>query len=59
MHLQEFGTASFYEPESKKIASLGHGIVDIDTEELVEISAGEIVNANILSVVKGKEGSPR
>ncbi|MCI8519254.1 MAG: PDZ domain-containing protein [Clostridia bacterium] len=53
------GTASFYEPDSKKFASLGHGIIDSDTEELVEIGSGEIVNANILSVIKGKEGSPR
>ena len=33
------GTASFYEPNSKKFASLGHGIVDNDTEELVEIAS--------------------
>jgi len=53
------GTASFYDPDSKKFASLGHGIIDSDTEELVEIGSGEIVNANILSVIKGKEGNPR
>lgn len=52
------GTATFYEPESKKFASLGHGIVDNDTEELVEIASGEIVTANILSIIKGTEGNP-
>ena len=53
------GTATFYEPNSKKFGGLGHGIIDVDTEELVEIATGEVVNANILSVLKGKEGSPR
>jgi len=53
------GTASFYEPETKRFASLGHGIIDVDTEELVEIASGEIVTANILSIIKGKEGNPR
>lgn len=53
------GTATFYEPESKKFASLGHGIIDADTEELVEIASGEIVTANVLSVVKGSDKNPR
>lgn len=53
------GTASFYDPETKKFASLGHGIIDSDTEELVEIGSGEIVTANILSVIKGTDGNPR
>ena len=52
------GTVSFYDPETKMFAALGHGIIDIDTEELVNISKGEIVNANIVSVTKGKEGAP-
>ncbi|MCI8396336.1 MAG: hypothetical protein HFJ52_01215 [Clostridia bacterium] len=59
MQQQEYGTASFYEPKSKKFASLGHGIVDADTEQLVEIASGDIVTANILSIVKGTEGNPR
>lgn len=53
------GTATFYEPNSKKFACLGHGIIDPDTESLVEISTGEIVTANILSISKGTNGNPR
>lgn len=52
------GTATFYEPETKKFAGLGHGIVDADTEELIDIASGEVVTANILSVVKGENGNP-
>jgi len=33
------GTATFYEPETKRFGGLGHGIVDSDTEELVEIAS--------------------
>lgn len=47
------GTATFYDYDSKRFASLGHGIVDADTEELIEIASGEMVTANILSIVKG------
>lgn len=47
------GTATFYDLDTKRFASLGHGIVDADTEELIEIASGEMVTANILSIVKG------
>ena len=52
------GTASFYEPKTNKFAALGHGIIDIDTEKLIDISSGEVVTANILSLVKGEDGDP-
>ncbi len=52
------GTMSYYEPSTNKFAALGHGIVDIDTEELINISSGELVTAKISSIVKGEEGSP-
>ena len=52
------GTASFYEPNTGKFAALGHGIIDIDTEKLIDIASGEVVTANILSVEKGVNGSP-
>ncbi len=52
------GTATFYDPERKGFASLGHGIIDPDTEELIDIASGEIVTANILSVIKGENGNP-
>lgn len=32
--------------------------MDIDTEKLIDIAAGEVVTANILSVVKGENGTP-
>lgn len=53
------GTSTFYEPNSGKFACLGHGIIDPDTEGLVEIATGEIVTANVLSIAKGTNGNPR
>ena len=52
------GTVTFYEPVSKSFAALGHGITDIDTEQLIDISSGEFVTTKILNVVKGEEGKP-
>lgn len=52
------GTATFYEPESGMFASLGHGITDIDTGDLITISNGELVTTNIVSVQKGEKGKP-
>jgi len=51
------GTVSFYEPSTGYFAALGHGIYDIDTEELIEISNGEFVTTNIVNIVKGEEGT--
>jgi len=52
------GTVSFYDPETGKFAALGHGILDVDTEKIVNISSGEIMTSNIISIVKGQKGKP-
>lgn len=52
------GTATFYVPSTGMFASLGHGITDIDTEELITISDGELVTTNIVSIKKGEKGKP-
>lgn len=52
------GTVTFYEPSTKSFAALGHGIVDIDTEELINIASGEFVTTKILNIKKGESGNP-
>lgn len=52
------GTMTYYEPQTEKFAALGHGIIDIDTENLINISSGELVSSRIASIVKGEEGNP-
>ena len=53
------GTLTFYEPSTGNFAALGHGITDVDTGDLVEISNGEFLTTKILSIIKGLKGSPR
>ena len=52
------GTVTFYDPETGSFASLGHGIVDSDTEKLVDISTGEFTTTEIVSITKGENGNP-
>lgn len=52
------GTISYYEPESKIFGTLGHGITDIDTEQLIDISEGEFVTTKILNLIKGETNNP-
>ena len=52
------GTLTFYEPSTGNFASLGHGINDVDTYELIHVANGELVTTNILDIVKGTDGTP-
>lgn len=52
------GTLTFYDKLTNSIVSLGHGIQDIDTEELVEISSGEFVASRLNNIQKGKKDIP-
>lgn len=52
------GTVTFYEPSTRSFGALGHGITDIDTEQLIDIASGEFVTTKILNVVKGESGNP-
>ena len=53
------GTVSFYEPSSKTFGALGHGITDIDTEELINIESGEFVTTRVLNITKGEARKSR
>lgn len=52
------GTVSFYEPSTKTFAALGHGIQDVDTQQLLNIAKGDFVTTKIISITKGKKGTP-
>ena len=49
---------TFYEEATSNFAALGHGIEDIDTGSILNISNGEIVTNKIISIVKGKPNKP-
>lgn len=52
------GTLTFYDPKNNAFGALGHGITDIDTGALMPIENGEIVESNILTIIKGRAGNP-
>ena len=47
------GTLTYYDEANGSFAALGHGIQDVDTDKLLNISNGEIVTSQIVSIVKG------
>ena len=51
------GTVTYYDPESKAFGALGHG-VNTKSGELLQLQAGSIYDAAVLSVKKGKVGKP-
>ncbi len=55
---QGIGTISFYDPKTNEYYALGHGILDIDTKELMKVKDGEVLACDITSISKGAEGSP-
>lgn len=52
------GTLTFYEPSTGKFAALGHGIVDVDTGDIIKIANGELVTSNLVAIKKGEKGAP-
>lgn len=52
------GTLIFYEPSTGKFAALGHGIVDVDTGDIINIANGELVTSNLVAIKKGEKGTP-
>lgn len=54
---QGIGTMTFISTNGD-FGALGHGITDIDTNLLMEIGGGDVYTAEIMSIIKGKNGSP-
>ena len=54
---QGIGTLTFVSSDGQ-FGALGHGITDIDTGLLMEVDKGTIYIAEIMSIIKGKEGEP-
>lgn len=52
------GTLTFYDKNTKKFAALGHPITDVDTNTLINIGKGNIVQSSIINVRKGVRGNP-
>lgn len=54
---QGIGTLTFV-TSNGQFGALGHGITDVDTGGLIQISGGTIYDAEIISIIRGKVGEP-
>jgi len=54
---QGIGTLT-YVTEDGKFGTLGHGITDADTGELLNLQGGEMYRTKILGITKGQSGEP-
>ena len=52
------GTMTYYEKNTGSFAALGHGIVDSDTDKLIDIDSGEIVTSDVVSITKAGINCP-
>ena len=52
------GTLSFYDPSTGNYGALGHAITDADTGLPLSVRKGQVMQADIVDVQKGKKGSP-
>lgn len=50
------GTMTYYDKETGKYGGLGHGICDVDTELILPLYYGDIVEAEISGCYKGTKG---
>lgn len=52
------GTITYYEKDTGNFAALGHGIIDSDTEKLIDIDSGELVTSEVISITKAAVNNP-
>ena len=50
------GTVTFYDPSNGAFGGLGHGICDVDTNELMPLRSGDVISVTISGIVKGQKG---
>ncbi|MDR1150441.1 MAG: SpoIVB peptidase [Clostridiales bacterium] len=55
---QGVGTLTYFNLKNKKFGALGHGVIDVDTRELMTVKSGEMKKIMINSLIKSKLGTP-
>lgn len=50
------GTITYYDTENSSFGSLGHGICDTDTEEIIPVESGQVLSATITDADKSVKG---
>ena len=52
------GTLTFYHEKTGKFGALGHPITDVDTNSIVKVKNGKLINSCVINVKKGQKGMP-
>ncbi|WP_442601205.1 SpoIVB peptidase [Paenibacillus sp. KN14-4R] len=52
------GTLTFYSPQHGVYGALGHVITDMDTQTPIVVGEGQIVDSNVTSIAKSRNGEP-
>ena len=52
------GTVTYIIPEDNSFGGLGHGICEAESKELLPVYSGEVFDAHITGVKRGKKGDP-
>ena len=52
------GTLTFWDPQTREYAALGHIIIDADTRQDIKVLSGQIVSASVQSIKPGRPGRP-
>ena len=55
---QGIGTLTYVDPETRQFGAIGHGMTDVDLQELLPLGEGTICQALINHVEKGNSGEP-
>lgn len=52
------GTLTYIDPETKKFGSLGHEIIEANTNQRIEVKTGSIFNSVVTGITKSDDGTP-
>ena len=52
------GTLTFYHAKTGRFGALGHPITDVDTNSIVKVKNGKLINSCVINVKKGQKGIP-
>lgn len=55
---QGIGTISFINSDTNEYYALGHGILDVDTKDLMTVKDGDVLVCDITAINPGEEGKP-
>ncbi len=52
------GTITFYDPKTKTFGALGHGICDTNSNVLIPLKQGSVMESTVRDVKRGESGTP-